>query len=148
MKIKNATKLLTAVSAAALFVAATPEPVKANPVSFYHYTERFSGPVRERFILNMIRNYENAIRRLAPIVERNRHQAWAAKIVANYDWTVAELARSQALIDSPAAVTVVNQTVTTNNFTSQSETPESEVNRIEQIVEEIVNEFVVQFYEL
>jgi hypothetical protein len=146
MKIKNAAKLLTAVSAAALFITATPEPAKANPVSFYHYTERFSGPVRERFILNMIRNYENTIRRLEPMIERIRHQAWAARIVSNYEWYQTELARYQALRDAPSAVTVVNQTVTTNNFTSQSETPESEVRRIEQVVEETVNESTVNVY--
>lgn len=149
MKFKTATKLLTAVSAAALFVTATPEPVKAAPMSFYHYTERFSGAVRERFIMSMIRNYENTIQRFQPLVDAYGHYPWASGIVDNYNWYKAELARYQALVgiteDTPP-VHVVNETVKTNSFTMERETPETEASRVERIVEEAETETLVNVY--
>ena len=149
MKMKTITKLLAATCMAAVITTGAVQQAEAAPRSYYHMAERMSGPSQQRFAMSMIRVYERSIERFEPLVKKYGDRPWAKFLVDAYDFYKVELTKYQKLAGITAETpkpTVVKTTVTTNQFTQRRETPEQEVSRTENIVEEIVNDTTVNVY--
>lgn len=149
MQLKTISKLLAATCMAAVISAGAVQQAEAAPRSYYQMAESMSGPSQQRFAMSMIRVYERSIERFKPLVDKYGDQPWATFIVDTYAFYNTELAKYQKLAgitaDTPKP-TVVDTTVTTNQFTNVKETPEREVSRSEEIVEEIVDDTTVNVY--
>lgn len=140
---------MAATAMAAVITTGAVKPAEAAPRSYYYMVERLNGDIQHRFAMQMIRTYERAIERFEPLVQKYGDKPWAKFIVDYYDFYKAELSKYQALVgitgETPKP-TIVNTSVTTNQFTQTRETPEREVSRTERIVEETVNETTVNVY--
>ena len=135
--------IFSGISAIALLVAV---PAEAAPKSYYDYAMTINNvSQRNSFMSAMAETYSRAANTLKSLVDRYGHYGWAAGIVANYNWYVAEAARYQdylnTQIDTPTVVGT--EVVWSREFTiSQrgAETLASETLReVEEDTDTIVN---------
>jgi subtilisin family serine protease len=135
--------LLSAASAIALMAAA---PAEAAPRSYYDYALAIKNTAQQtQFMQSMINNYTRTITIYKTLVDKYGHYSWAASIVQQYNWHVAEAARYQDYLNAQADTpTVVGTEVAwSSEFTiSQrgAETLASEtVREVEEATDTIVN---------
>jgi len=117
MKLTFTKTLLGAASAIAILSAS---PIQAAPKSYYVYAmELTNESQRNSFVASMAANYTRTANVFKTLVDRYGHYSWAAGIVTQYNWYVAEAAKYQSYLDAQGAMPTVvgNEVVWSSEFT-------------------------------
>ena len=153
MKFTFKNTLLSAASAIALLAAV---PAEAAPKSYYDYAMTINNvSQRNSFMSAMAANYSRAANTLKSLVDRFGHYSWAAGIVANYNWYVAEAARYQSYLDAQDSKPIVvgTEVVWSSEFTVSQRGAEKlaseTVREIQEETDTVVNVYseVTRLYE-